>query len=638
MTGEIMEIENDFKEKIEGKKATIFLAVLGIVYGDIGTSPLYAIKECFNGEHALPLNIINIMGVLSLVFWAIVLVIGIKYMLIVLRADNDGEGGILALMTVLTGKKYRFEKLVHKIVFWMGLFGAALLYGDGAITPAISVLSAIEGLKVATPVFETYVIPLTLVILFVLFFFQKYGTGKIGSLFGPIMLLWFLVIGILGLIKIINYPLVLNAVNPSYAWQFFISNGWHAFFILGIIFLVVTGGEALYADLGHFGRKSIQYMWYVVVMPCLILNYFGQGAILLMQPESAINPFYYLIPRDYLYPMVLLATLATIIASQAVISGVFSLTRQAVMLGYIPRVRIKHTSSKNIGQIYIPSFNWLLFFATVFLVLFFRSSGNLAAAYGIAVSLTMVVTTYLLYLVAREKWHLSLLFTFPIFLIFIVIDISFFLANSIKFFQGGWFPIVIAVALFIWMTTWRKGKYILNQRMKNYQDILSKSLSELKFSTDYKVVDGIAIYLTEDLSYVPPAFFTNLKFNKTYHEKLIFLKISTLNIPYVMSKDRIEISNLPGHAIKVKANYGFKQKPDINNVLSYIAEQVDFELDRKKIIFFIGEEILIPTQIPGMNIWREKLFAFLYRNKVNAAEYFGIPRSQVVQLGITIEL
>ncbi|MEO5908712.1 MAG: KUP/HAK/KT family potassium transporter, partial [Ginsengibacter sp.] len=490
------------------------IGALGVVFGDIGTSPLYALRVCFTGSHRIDVTDQNIFGILSLIFWSLILVVSLKYLLIILRADNDGEGGILALMALVLPKK---KQRKYFLILAMGLFGSALLYGDGMITPAISVLSAVEGLKIATPFFEPYIISITFIILLGLFYFQSKGTGKVGMIFGPVILLWFFSIALLGLNAILKHPHVLNALNPYYAFNFFRVNGLESLVILGAVFLVVTGGEALYADLGHFGKKPIRLGWFYLVLPCLVLNYFGQGALILDNPNAIVNPFYYLAPGWALYPLVILATFATVIASQAVISGAFSLTYQAIQLGFIARFRIVHTSPNERGQIYIPQLNWILFTATIALVGFFKTSDNLAGAYGVAVSTTMVITTLLAFLVMRNVWKWTFPASISIIVFFLIIDLSFFAANIVKVPEGGWVPLLVASAIYFMMTTWYRGKRMMAIQINKTTDSLNKFLSYYQNKAK-TVVDGTAIYLTRNSHATPPALFFNLKHNKIIHE------------------------------------------------------------------------------------------------------------------------
>ena len=517
------------------------LAALGVVYGDIGTSPLYALRECFHGPHAIAPIPANILGVLSLIFWSLIIVISIKYLTFVLRADNQGEGGILSLAALATPIKPsgRTEKW---ILIALGIFGAALLYGDGVLTPAISVLGAMEGLTVATPVLTPYVVPIAIAIIVGLFLLQKRGTADVGKIFGPITFLWFLTIAILGIVQIFHYPQVLAAVNPLQAVQFFINNGWHGFIILGSVFLVVTGGEALYADMGHFGAKPIRLVWFAVVLPALLLNYFGQGALLLENPLKAENPFYHLAPEWALYPLIILATMAAIIASQAIISGAFSLTMQAVQLGLVPRLKITHTSSKEYGQIYLPAINWALMIGCILIVLTFRTSSNLAAAYGIAVTSTMAITTVLFYFVARQLWNWKFLPTALLCLFFLTIDIAFFGANIIKFFDGGWLPLALAAIIFVMMLTWKKGRSILTNRIQEETELLEAFLEKVE-KQKLTRVPGLAVFMNGNATRTPPALLHNLEHNKVLHDKILFLTVKTRPIPYVETHERYQLRN-----------------------------------------------------------------------------------------------
>ncbi len=606
------------------------LAALGIVYGDIGTSPLYAMRECFFGPHAVALNDNNVLGVLSLITWALLLVISVKYMSFVLRADNRGEGGILALMALAS------PRLKRRAIIFVGLFGAALLYGDGVITPAISILSAIEGLKVATPFFEPFVLPLTIVILVTLFLVQKHGTGKIGAVFGPIILLWFVIIGALGVISVIETPEIMIALNPLYAIDFFVNNHELAFGALGAIFLVMTGAEALYADMGHVGREPIRKAWFFVALPGLLFNYYGQGALLLRQPEFASNPFYYLAPNWFLYPLVGLATIAAVIASQALISGVFSITRQAIQLGYCPRLQVIHTSSREIGQIYLPNVNWGLLAATIWLVLTFKSSSNLAAAYGISVSLTMVITTLLMYVVTRNFWRWGRLAAFSICAIFLLVDLTFFAANVVKIHQGGWFPLAVGLGIFILMTTWRKGRLILADRLRTLTPPIDDFIVSLK-SQNLPRVPGISIFMVGDPKTCPPALVHNVKHNKILHEKVVILTVLTKEVPHVKLEDRVDVQQLGDGFYRVRAHYGFMSSPDMSEILK-CCKAKGFEFDFNQITFFLGRETLIASPRPGMAIWREHLFSFMSKNSQRATQFFNIPPDQVIEVGIQVEL
>lgn len=611
------------------------LAALGVVYGDIGTSPLYAIRECFHGPHAIVPTAPNILGVLSLIFWSLVIVISIKYLVFVLRADNHGEGGILSLTALATPIRPsgRTEQV---FLIMVGIFGAALLYGDGIITPAISVLGAMEGLTVATPVLTPYVVPITILILIALFLFQYKGTAKVGKIFGPITLVWFTALALLGVAQIVRHPEVLVAVNPLHALNFFLQNGWHGFLILGSVFLVVTGGEALYADMGHFGTRPIRLVWFTVVLPALLLNYFGQGALLLEDPEAASNPFYRLAPAWALYPMIVLATSAAIIASQAVISGAFSLTMQAVQLGFSPRLKINHTSTSEYGQIYIPAVNWALMIGCIAIVVGFRTSSNLAAAYGVAVTSTMVITTILFYVVARNVWGWSLLPTAALAIFFLIIDLAFFGANIIKVADGGWFPLLLAVLVFIVMTTWKKGRRILNERIQLEARPLEEFLQEVVRRPPTRV-PGTAIFMNGNASRTPSALLHNLEHNKVLHERVLFLTVKTKQVPFVSPDERVEIESLGNGFHRLKVYYGFMEDPDVPKVLDSVRSP-GFAYDAKNSTYFLGRETIIASKRPGMALWREKIFSIISQNATSATAYFCIPPDRVVEMGEQIEI
>ena len=614
---------------------TLALSALGVVYGDIGTSPLYALRECFHGPYAVPPTPANILGVLSLIVWSLVLIISIKYLAFVLRADNDGEGGILAL-TALIRPAQSDASGRRRLLVMLGLFGAALFYGDAMITPAISVLSAVEGLKVATPFFTPYILPLTIVILIVLFLFQQQGTARIGTLFGPVTLVWFLVLALLGLSQIVRTPDVIAAINPFYAVRFFIDNGGRGFLVLGAVFLVVTGGEALYADMGHFGLRPIRLAWFGLVLPALLLNYFGQGALLLHHPDAAETLFYHLVPSWGLYPLVVLATLATVIASQAVISGAFSLTYQAVQLGYSPRVRIRHTSAREIGQIYIPGANWALMLACIGLVVGFRSSSNLASAYGIAVTATMGITSILLYVVARERWGWSRLTAGLLIALFLVADLGFFGANSLKILHGGWFPLVVAGALYTLMSTWRQGRRILAQRLQTALLPLDRFLQDIRERQPLRV-PGTAVFMYGRPTGTPPALLLNLAHNKVLHERIIVLTVVTEDIARVPAQERMTFQSLGEEFYHVVAHYGFMESLDIPDILNQV-KRYGVQLEMEAITYFLARETLLATHKPGMAIWREQLFALMSRNAQSAMTFFRIPPDQVVEMGSQVEL
>ncbi len=611
------------------------LVALGVVYGDLGTSPLYSLRECFFGEHAIAPSPDNVLGVLSLIFWARIIVISIKYLVFVMQADNRGEGGILALMALV-----RPGRGSHTPRRWflvaLGLFGAALLYGDGMITPAISVLSAVEGLEVATPVFQPYVIPITIVILVALFLVQNRGTAKVGAVFGPIMLVWFITIAALGVNAIVRQPHVMTAINPVHAVRFFVQNGTTGFLVLGAVFLVLTGGEALYADMGHFGRRPIRIAWFTVVLPALVLNYFGQGALLITDPQAAHQPFYRLVPSTWLYPMVVLSTLATVIASQAIISGAFSLTQQAVQLGYLPRVEIDYTSSQEMGQIYVPQVNWGLMLATIGLVLGFQSSSNLASAYGVAVTTTMVITTILLAFVERELWGWRLATTAIFTLFFISIDLAFFGANLLKIAHGGWFPLVVAALLYATMTTWQRGRQLLSARQRLINLPFDAFLAGIRANPPVRV-PGTAVFMTGSPDGVPIALRHNLRHNKVLHQRIVLLTVVTEDIPRVTGDERVDIQDLGDGFYRVTAHFGFMQDPNALEVLSRVRGR-GLDVSPTDVTFFLGRETLLPSSRGQMTLWRYRLFAFMSRNARHATNFFHIPTDRVVEIGMQIDI
>ena len=616
--------------------ATLTLAALGIVYGDIGTSPLYAIKEVFGGaHHPVPITPDNVLGVLSLFLWSLLIVVTLKYVSFIMRANNKGEGGIIALMTLALHKGNPASRR-HKLLIALGLFGAALFYGDGVITPAISVLSAVEGLEIITPAFKPYVLPITLSILIGLFFFQRRGTASVGALFGPIMVLWFAVLASFGAMAIIEHPAVLAAVNPIYGLNFLLGNSVLGFFALGAVVLCITGAEALYADMGHFGAKPIRYAWLGYVLPALVINYFGQGALLLDNPEAVQNPFYLLAPDWALYPLVILSTVATIIASQAVISGAFSITQQAIQLGYTPRLEIQHTSDREMGQIYLPAINWLLLIAIIGLVIGFGSSSNLAAAYGIAVTGTMLITNLLAIAVAIRLWNWSpwraVLGALP----FIVIDLGFFLANSVKIPDGGWFPLVFGLGVFVLLTTWKRGRELLHERLAADALQLKPFIEDIA-GGGIERVPGTAIFLTPDPEAVPHAMLHSLKHFKTLHEQVVILSVSVFDVPYVPDIDRVEVRKLAGNFSQVVVQYGYKDEPDIPAALALCGE-AGLHVDMMDASFFLGRETLIPKLKSDMAYWRELLFVAMFRNAGSATAYFKIPSNRVVELGAQIVL
>lgn len=623
-------------QKKQGNFALMMLGALGIVFGDIGTSPLYAIRECFHHSHNLPVTPENIIGIVSLIFWSLIVVIAMKYVLFIMQADNKGEGGILALIALVSPHRQRRASDRVRYVIPIGIFGAALLFGDGIITPAISVLSAVEGLEVATPLFSPYVVPITVFILCSLFFAQRLGTAKIGRVFGPIILIWFTTLGILGIGGIMMAPQVLEAVNPLHAISFFQRNGLLGFFVLGSVVLAVTGGEALYADMGHIGRRPIRVSWFTIVMPGLMLNYFGQAALLMVEPDAIQNPFFRLAPGWALIPMVALSTAATVIASQALITGVFSLTSQAILLGYIPRLSIVHTSKDEKGQIYIPIMNWALLLGTVWLVLTFRSSSNLASAYGLAVTGAMVTTTILAYFVARRHWGWSRFTALSIVAVFLSVDFAFFLANLVKVPQGGWFPLLVGAIMYFLMSTWQRGRAIVAERMKRNAVPVTQFVKDVMRQGPYRV-PGIAVFMTSDPESTPAALLHNVKHNKILHERVAVLTITTTDEPYVRSKDRTQFESIADNVYRIVAFYGFMQTPNIFEILDSAKKQ-GFEYQFEDITFFLGRETILPSHNPGMAIWRERVFAFMLRNAQRATAFFQIPPDQVIEVGMQVEI
>jgi KUP system potassium uptake protein len=626
--------EHTQKKKGGAYFAALSIAALGVVYGDIGTSPLYAIRECFHGPHAVAATPTNVLGVLSLIFWALVIIISIKYVAFVMRADNKGEGGILALSALVrppheTSKRYWTLMVI-------GLFGAALFYGDGMITPAISVLSAVEGLSVATPLFTPYVVPITIVILLGIFLVQKRGTAGVGAVFGPVTLVWFASIAILGVNQIIKHPSVFVAINPMYAVEFFLETRVHGFLVLGSVFLAVTGGEALYADMGHFGARPIRATWFTIVMPALLLNYFGQGALLLRDPSVNVNPFFLMAPSWALYPMVALATAATIIASQAVISGAFSLTRQAVLLGYCPRMEIDHTSEREIGQIYIPLVNWILMVSCIALVLGFRTSSNLAAAYGISVTGTMVVTAVLLWVVMLQRWRWSVLVATVVVLPFFVIDVAFFAANIVKITHGGWFPLVVGAGIFMLMATWKRGRQILDERLRSGSLPMDLFLSSVLSNPPHRV-PGTAVFMHRNSEAVPTALLHSLKHYKVLHETIVLLAVEIKDEPYFDPEHRVEVENIGSGVWQMVIHYGFMDDTDIPKALAEVNLE-GLDLDPAKTSYFLGRETLVATQRHAMASWREKLFIWMARNAAGAGLFFRLPPNRIVELGAQIEV
>jgi KUP system potassium uptake protein len=626
----------DQKQHDTSRLWALTLGALGVVFGDIGTSPLYTIRECFSTHYGIPVTTDNILGILSLIIWSLIIVVSIKYMMFVMRADNKGEGGILALLAlaVPAGKTSGGRK---RYLIFLGLFGAALLYGDGMITPAITVLSAVEGLKVATSIFDEYIVVFTVFILATIFYFQSHGTTRIGVIFGPIILAYFAAMAVLAVPHIIGAPYVFNALNPVYAVGLFTTYGMGVFWALGSVFLAVTGCEALYADMGHFGRRPIRMGWKYVVFPALIINYLGQGALLISNPAAISNPFFLLAPEWALYPVVVLATLASIIASQALISGVFSLTRQAISLGFCPRLQITHTSSSEIGQIYIPAMNWALMLATIWLVLEFKTSSNLAGAYGIAVALTMFITTTLALLVARNKWQWKTWHLLTAGTVMLVVDSVFLGANIVKVPNGGWFPLAMAFVVFSLMTTWKRGRRILAIRLRMGSERFTDYVSH-KLPADVHKVPGTALFMTSDPDMIPPAMARNLRHNHVIHERVVLLSLITRDVPRVKRMERAQIETYADNLYRVTCFFGFMETPTIDEVLASLsAQQLDIPLG--EITFFLGRETLIASRKHGgMALWREHLFSFMSRNAYRATQFFKIPPDQVIEIGSQIEL
>jgi KUP system potassium uptake protein len=614
--------------------AALTLGALGVVYGDIGTSPLYALKEIFHGGH-LPATADNILGVLSLVFWTLTVIVSLKYVLLILRADNNGEGGLIAMLALaITAVKDRPP--LRRALMTLGLFGTAVFYGDGVITPAISVLSAVEGLEVVAPQLHEWVIPLTLVVLTGLFAVQRWGTGGIGKAFGPVTLVWFVVLAALGVPHIAAHPQVLAALNPWHAFDFIVHHPLVAFVGLGAVVLVVTGGEALYADMGHFGRVPIRLAWYGFVMPALVVNYFGQGAMLLATPEAIDNPFYRMAPAWARLPLVFLATAATVIASQALISAAFSVTKQAVQLGLLPRMTVRHTSVRDTGQIYVPFVNWSLFVFIVLAVMLFRSSSNLASAYGIAVTLDMTITTVMTFFVIRYGWRYPLLLSAAATGFFFAIDITFFLSNALKLFKGGWFPLVIGIGMFLLMLTWKQGRALMSERLRS-DAIDLKSFLEAVFVAPPQRVPGTAVFLAADEGLTPNALLHNLKHNKVLHEYNLFVTVRHHEVPWIGFDKRITMEPLGHDCWQVVLNFGFKNDPDVPEALKLLEGRGVPLLDMDT-SYFLSRDIVMPKLGEGMSLWREKLFAGMHRNATAAADFLNLPTNRVVELGAKIEI
>ena len=618
-----------------GRKSLPALAIgaVGVVYGDIGTSPLYAFKECFGSHHGLSIDVANVYGILSLIFWSVMLVVSFKYVTVILRADNGGEGGSLALLALVSNAVK--SRAAIAAVTALGIFAAALFYGDSMITPAISVLSAVEGLKVAWPGIDVLVIPVTLVVLVALFMFQRQGTNRIGSLFGPLMLLWFATIAVLGVIHIVRMPEIVEAINPLYAINFFRIHGWLAFLVLSSVVLALTGAEALYSDLGHFGRKPIRVTWFGLVLPSLVLNYFGQGALMLNDPSAAENPFFHLATDWAALPLVVLATIATIIASQAVITGAYSVTQQAIQLGFLPRLRVIHTSQSAMGQIYVPFVNWMLMTAVVILVLGFQSSSNLAAAYGVAVTGTMVIDSFLIAGVIFLIWQWPRVPAAILVAVFLIADLSFFFANIGKITHGGWFTLAVALVVFIVLTTWKKGRRLLLARID--QDAMPVDIFLKSISHRATRVTGTAIFLTGRPQGIPSALLHNLKHNKIIHERNILLTVEMQPVAHVPVARRLLAEELGSGFHRLTMIFGFMDDPDVPAALRH-ADEIGLPINLMETSFFISRETIVASMLPGMMLWREALFAWMSRNAANAMDFFGLPTNRVVELGTQVEI
>ncbi|WP_229506211.1 potassium transporter Kup [Massilia sp. BJB1822] len=611
------------------------LAAVGIVYGDIGTSPLYTLKTVFDPQHGLALNAPNLIGIVSLIFWGLTIIVSLKYVTLVLRADNRGEGGIMALMALALSSVSRHSRW-HTVLLLVGVFGATLFYGDSVITPAISVLSAIEGLEVATPAFSPYVVPLTIIVLVALYAVQSHGTAGIGRWFAPVMVVWFIALSVMGVINIVKSPAILAALNPWHALVFMYENRLIAFVALGAVVLSLTGAEALYADMGHFGKKPIRTAWFMIVFPALALNYLGQGGLLLAHPEAVTNPFYQQLGAWSVYPLVILSTMATVIASQATISGTFSMTKQAIALGLLPRMRICHTSESEIGQIYIPAVNWLQLAVVLLAVVGFGSSENLAAAYGIAVTATMLATTILTFFVIRYRWKLPLLLCFAATGFFIVIDIMLFSASTLKLFHGGWFPLLLGGILFTTMLTWRTGRQLVFKNLEKHAIPLEDFLNSLFMAPPLRV-PGTAIFLRGESDGVPHAMLHNLSHNKVLHERVVFFTIHIVEEPWVPPAEQVRITPLGHDCYQLNVYYGFKDEADIPKVLEMCAEH-GLQFEMMETSFFIARQTVISAPGAGMAPWREHLFVAMSRNARGAADYYQIPTNRVIELGTQVEI
>ena len=616
--------------------AVLTLAAIGVVFGDIGTSPLYSLKECFAPEHGIPFSQAAVFGIVSLIFWSLTLVVTLKYVMFVLRADNHGEGGVLSLMAIALHsartKQHRFTFLLM-----LGALGACMLLGESVITPAISVLSAVEGLEVINPDLKRFVIPLTVVIIIALFNVQRYGTAVVGKAFGPIMLIWFSALAASGMFSILQTPSVLLAISPIYAVDFIRDNAWLAYIVMGSVVLVVTGVEALYLDMGHFGKKPVRLAWLLVTLPSLLLNYFGQAAFLINNPDGISNPFFLMLPSWAVMPMIVLATAATVIASQAVISGAFSLASQGILLGFLPRMVILHTSDTERGQIYMPTVNWSLLILVLFTVFQFRESGNLAAAYGISVTTTMLITTTMLAVVMRNEWKIHPVVITCLIALFFAVDFSFWTANLIKVKDGGWYPMVLGAICFVMLTTWYKGRRLLRERLAADAIHINDFVKALIAHPPIRV-GGTAIFLTPHIDFVPIALLHNLKHNRVLHERVIFLKLSIWDVPYVNEADRLSVTDMTGNMYLARAVYGFKETPDVTEVMQQIEPFIRDPLVLEDTTFFLARDTIIPSNLPGMALWRERLFAWMLQNAAKPSDFYKIPPNRVVELGTKIEI
>ena len=617
--------------------AVLVVGAIGVVFGDIGTSPLYALKEAFSPRYGIALTHDNVLGILSMMFWSLLWVITIKYQFLIMRADNNGEGGILSLLALALRDVGRRPRLRWTVI-GLGIFGAAMFYGDSMITPAITVLSSMEGLKEYSPTLGPYVIPGTLVVICGLFFIQRHGTATVGKFFGPVMVVWFATIAAIGVAQVARNPEVLHALQPVWAMDFAFTHPGAAFFVLAAVFLVLTGGESIYTDMGHFGKRPIRIAWLAIVFPALLCNYFGQGAAVLADPETITNPFYRMIPDWGLLPMVALATVASVIASQAVISGSFSVTRQAIQLGYIPRLEVLHTSERAIGQIYVPFVNWVMLVAVILLVLGFQSSSSIASAYGVAVTMTMLIDTLLLGVVAWLSWKWRRPTIGILIGALLLVDFLFFASNTTKIDDGGWFPLTIGAVIFTLLMTWKRGRTLMFRRLSEHGIPLKPFLESLEAHPPQKV-SGTAIFMTSAQDAVPHALLHNLKHNKVLHEKTVFLTIITHDVPYVPREDRVQLEHLVSGFWKLEAWYGYREQPDIEEILAACRARYQLELDAMETSFFLSRENVIPSEdTPGMAYWRDHLFAWMSRNATRATDFFNIPANRVVELGTHVEI